>query len=287
MVKKIYVINNSGERELLSKNKIINSAKRSGASLDLAKKVADIVTEKVDEEMTTRKIYALIKKTLLKESPASGMKYSLKEAIRKLGPTGHWFEKYVADILKEYGYKTKINQIVKGRCADFEVDVLLWKDEIKEFSFGECKYHNNPGAKVSISTILENFASFIDLKDGKLGQSFVDKKYNLKRAIITNTKFTSKAITYANCYGVTLLGWKYPKGRGLEYYIDGKNLYPVTILPSVTSLMLEELYNKNVLLVKELLDENVQKKLKKSSLPNVNVDKIVKEAKILFKEEGF
>lgn len=282
MVKKFYVINSSGEKELLSLQKIINSARRSGLSFNLAKQVANEVMDNAYEDIPTTKIYSLVKKALLRISPPSGMKYSLKEAIRKLGPSGYWFEKYIAEILKEYGYHVKINQMIKGRCTDFEVDVLLWKDDIKEFSFGECKYHNQPGSRVSISVILENFASFIDLKDGRLAKGFLEKNYNVKRTIITNTKFTSKAIDYANCYGISLLGWKYPREKGLEYYIDNKNLYPVTIFPSVNELVLTELYQRQILLAKQLLDKKIQKNIINSPLSNVNIKKLIKEAELLF-----
>lgn len=287
MSPKIYVTNNFGKRELLSRSKILNSAKRSGASLNLAKQVADEVIGNVKQDISSAKIYAMVKKILMRISPPSGMKYTLKEAIVKLGPSGYWFEKYVSEVLKEYGYETKINQIVKGHCTDFEVDVLLWKEAIKEFSFGECKYHNQPGSRVSVSVILENYASFIDLKEGRLAQSFLAKKYNVKRTIITNTKFTSKAVVFANCYGVSLLGWKYPKDRGLEYYIDGKDLYPITIFPSVDALALGQLYEQNVLLAKQLLDKDVQKKLIKNAPGSVNISKLIHEAEVLFDKKPF
>jgi hypothetical protein len=86
---KIYVTNNFGKRELLSKTKILNSARRSGASLNLAKQVADEVMSSVTKDVPTAKIYALVKKILLRISPPSGMKYTLKEAIIKLGPSGY------------------------------------------------------------------------------------------------------------------------------------------------------------------------------------------------------
>lgn len=282
--KKIYVINNLGERELLSEHKIIASARRSGADLKLARSIAEEIRKKVKDNTRTYEIYGWIKKILIANNPKSGMKYSLKEAIRKLGPTGYWFEKYVSKIFSVYDYKVKINQIIQGKCTDFEIDVLLLSEKYKELIFGECKYHNQVGTRVNISVILENYASFLDLKNGKLANDFLDKGYVSKRLIITNTKFTSKAIDYANCYGVSLLGWKHPKDKGLEYYIEGNGYYPITILPSVDDLALTELYNRDILFAKELLDPNIQKNLIKKPLNNVNLKKIIREAEILFGE---
>jgi hypothetical protein len=88
--KKIYVLNNLGEKELLSGNKIISSARRSGASLKLAREIAEKIKIKVKDNTTrTIDIYGWIKNMLAVKNPQSGMRYSLKESIRKLGPTGY------------------------------------------------------------------------------------------------------------------------------------------------------------------------------------------------------
>lgn len=279
---KFYVINNSGERELMSETKIINSARRSGASLTLAKNIVEQVKKKMKNDTRTSEIYSWIKKILISQNLQSGMKYSLKEAVRKLGPTGYWFEKYVSKLFEAYNYKTKINQIIRGKCTDFEIDVLLLNEKYKELIFGECKYHNQVGTRVNISVILENYASFIDLKEGKLANSFLNKGYISKRLIVTNTKFTSKAIDYAKCYNISLLGWKYPKDKGLEYYIESNGYYPITILPSVNDLALSELYDRNILFAKELLNPSIQKSFIKKPLSNVNYQKIIHEAEVLY-----
>ncbi len=281
--KNFYVINNSGERELLSLNKMIASARRSGADLQLAKTIADTIQKKVKRDgIKTSEIYGWIKEMLSSQNPKSAMKYSLKEAIRKLGPAGYWFEKYISKLYEAYGYGTKINQIIKGACTDYEIDVLLCDNKDKKFSFGECKYHNQAGVKVSISVILENYASFIDLKEGRLAKSYAERGYEVKRTIITNTKFTSKAVNYSNHYGIDLLGWKYPRNRGLEYYIELHGYYPVTILPSVNNLVLAELYERDILFAKDLLDSKIQNKLLKKPLNSVSIKKLIKEAEILY-----
>ncbi|MDD3808559.1 MAG: hypothetical protein PHG49_03565 [Candidatus Pacebacteria bacterium] len=124
--KNFYVINNSGERELLSINKMIASARRSGADIQLAKQIAESIQKKVKRDgVKTSEIYGWIKEMLTSQNPKSAMKYSLKEAIRKLGPAGYWFEKYISKLYEAYGYETKINQIIKGICTDYEVDVLI------------------------------------------------------------------------------------------------------------------------------------------------------------------
>ncbi|HRZ29623.1 MAG TPA: hypothetical protein P5052_02590 [Candidatus Paceibacterota bacterium] len=87
--KKIYVINNLGEKELLSEHKIITSARRSGASSGLSKEIAKKIAKRIKNNTSTYDIYKWIKEMLTLQNPQSGMKYSLKESIRKLGPTGY------------------------------------------------------------------------------------------------------------------------------------------------------------------------------------------------------
>jgi len=88
MQSKIYVVNALNEREPLSETKLINSARRSGADFVLAKEISKDIMMRAHDGITTKEIYGLIKKELLKKAPQVGMKYSLKESIRKLGPTG-------------------------------------------------------------------------------------------------------------------------------------------------------------------------------------------------------
>jgi hypothetical protein len=75
--------------------------------------------------------------------------------------------------------------------------------------------------------------------------------------------------------GVELLGWKYPKGKGLEFLIEKNKLYPVTILPSVTGQIANELISQGIVLVRDVLE----KKFEEIKVPKKS--RIFKEAKIL------
>lgn len=56
-----------------------------------------------------------------------------------------------------------------------------------------------------------------------------------KPAIVTNTRFSSQAIAYAECVGIQLLGWSYPEQASLEQLIDRYNMHPITALVSLTN----------------------------------------------------
>ena len=48
--------------------------------------------------------------------------------------------------------------------------------------------------------------------------------------LVTNTKFTSEAIAYAQCSGVELLGWGYPIDNTLYMHMSRTKVYPITAL---------------------------------------------------------
>jgi len=74
--------------------------------------------------------------------------------------------------------------------------------------------------------------------------------------LVTNTKFTSDAIKYAECVGMNAVGWSYPLHNGLEVRIDRSGLHPVTCLTSLSGAQKRMLLEKDVILCKELLNDS-------------------------------
>jgi len=99
--------------------------------------------------------------------------------------------------------------------------------------------------------------------------------------LVTNTKFTSEALRYCSCVGVELLGWNWPKGKGLEDLIDAKKLYPITILPSFKGHLIDVFSAKKMMLAKDVLKESPGKIARWLNLPKGHIDPLVKEARIL------
>jgi len=128
-------------------------------------------------------------------------------------------------------------------------------------------------------------ARFLDLKLGNSFAKIKSKKIKIRPIIITNTKFTSKIIKYAECAGIDLLGWKYPELRGLEYVVESEKFYPITILPSLTNNLLEIFYQQKLMLVQDLLTIDVAKLSKKTSISEKKISAIKREAEILLLEE--
>jgi len=247
------------EIESYFEKKAINSARRAGASRDLAIKAVKKLEKELYEGIETSEISEKLKKILREENQKVSLKFNLKKAIRLLGPTGFPFEKYVAEIFENQGFKTKTNLFLRGKCCSHEIDFVAKKDNL--LYIGECKYRNLHFGKVHTKDALANYARFLDVK----------KEENQKSLLVTNNKFTSKAIRYSKCVGVELLGWKYPAKRGLEKLIEDQKLYPITILPSLKKSQLDFFIKNKIMMAKYLLEGRSLR------VPEV----LIKEAKIL------
>ena len=276
-MKTIYVINSRGEKEPFSFHKVFRSARRAGASSKLAFEIAKKIEEEIYPEITTKEIFKKVKRLLKKKDFKASLRFSLREGIRKLGPNGFPFEKYIGEIFSELGFDVSLNLHLKGKCARYEIDFLAKREDL--IYVGECKYRINQGERIDLRVALENWARFLDLKEGYLKQF---SKYQVRPILVTNAKFTNQVIRYAKCIGeMDLLGWRYPKPKGLEYLIESRKLYPVTILPSFSSSFLEGFEKEKIMLAGDILALGREKLLEKTGLSFSKIDSLIKEAQTL------
>ena len=249
-----YIVKEDGEKEIFSEKKIKKSLLLAGTEEKNANYIIGVIKENLEKVSKSNDIYKLALKQLKKKQPNAAIKYTLKKALMNMGPAGYVFEKYIAKILKEYGYKTQVGEIVKGFCVDHEIDVIAHKD--RGHYMIECKYHNNKGAKSAIQTALYVYARFLDLKKANKD---LREEYNFQEVwLATNTKCTSTAIRYANCVKLRIIAWHYPKGKGLEHYIENKKLYPISILPGLKISQRNILFKNDIITVKDLLGNSPQ-----------------------------
>ncbi len=270
------IINARGEKEPFSLNKVYQSARRVGASKALAQEIAKTLQKEVYPGIKTKKIFKRVKSMLHQTTPRAALRFNLKEGMRKLGPTGFPFEKYIGEILISKGFEVKYNRHLAGRCVTYEIDFLAKKG--KFLYIGECKYRRRSGERVDLQVSLANYARFLDLKEA-LGKK--SKDLTIEGLLVTNTKFTSQALRYCSCVGIELLGWNWPKGDGLEDLIDSEKLYPITILPSFKGHLIDVFSAKKMMLVKDLLEDSPGKIARRLNLSKGHIDPLIKEAKIL------
>lgn len=266
------VIKKDGKSEPYLKEKIINSLKRIGAN----EKIINFILVKLDKNLpqivTTKRLYQEVF-TLLKEvDPYLSTKYNLKKAIFLLGPTGYSFEKFFAKILNSYGYETKTNLFLPGKCLIYEIDILAKKENIDYLI--ECKFHQFFSKKEEIKTILYVYGRYLDLKENfKNSQAW----------LVTNTKFTTETIKFAKCYGIKLTSWNFPEEENLVNLIEKNKLYPITILTSCQQKVFKELIKYEIILVEDLFKKDKRFLQKITNLKEKEIDLILEEAKNLLK----
>jgi hypothetical protein len=225
--------------------------------------------------MHTKHIFKLAKKFLKQYNRVSDMRYSIKKAIYALGPAGYQFEKFFARILKAYGYSVEVSCFLKGHCITHEVDVFARKDN--KGCIVECKYHSNGGIPTDVKNALYVYSRFTDIRKG-YEQKTGDKLSIEEGWLVTNTRCSPDAIKFAECVGLKIVSWKYPTHDSLEKMIDGKRLYPVTILTSIKKHAIEVLFKNDIILAKDIADMDRQTFLKRSGLDATIVSMLKKEA---------
>jgi len=271
MNKQILIKKASGELEPFSEEKLRRSLGRVKALPDVADKIVSHIVGELKDGTSTHDIYEHAFTQLGRyDRPAAG-KYSLKRAIMELGPTGHPFEKLVSEILKTKGFSTQVGVMVQGICVSHEVDIVAGKEN--RHIMVECKFHNQPGTKSDVKTTLYVQARFEDVQTRKFHEAW----------LVTNTKLTSDAISYAQCVGMKAIGWSYPANESLEILIDQSGLHPVTCLTTLSVSNKQNLLNKNIVLCKELSQD--KSLLQTLGLGATQVDQVGQEIKELCKTQ--
>lgn len=268
-------MNAAGEREEFAREKVLRTCLRAGAERESAERIADEITGRVRDGMTTKHILKMTLKLLQKiEAPHVVARYDLKGAIMRLGPAGFPFETYFSEVLSEYGYATKLRQIIEGFCVSHEIDIIAEKKDDGERSMIECKYRNSAGDYVSVKEALYTYARFLDLVEGSANAKC--PKFD-SVWLVTNTKFSSDAIKYGSCRGMRLIGWGYPKGGSLQEMVEAKRLYPITVLRTLDAASQRRFTAANLMLCKHAAELSPEELSEKTGLSRRRLAPIIEE----------
>lgn len=237
-----------GTKEPFSEEKVLRSIRRVGIPAELEDQVLAHIRKFLRPDISTREIYQHILEFLSHTAPASHLKFSLRESLMRLGPTGFPFEKYIARVLGHFGYSTEVDVILNGKCITHEVDVLAQKDGQKFML--ECKYHNQWGSRTDAKVALYVKSRFDDLSSA----NHLDQGW-----LVTNTKCTVDAIAYSQCVGLKVISWGYPSDGSLAQLIESANLYPLTCQTTLTDAQTQKCIAANLVLCQDLADLSSQK----------------------------
>lgn len=242
----------NGEVDTYDPGKLRASLSRAGAREADIDRVVSVVEGVLREGMGTREIYKIAYRALRKRSRGTAGRYSLKQAILQLGPTGFPFEKYVAALLAHQGFRTEVGVIVPGKCVDHEVDVVAEKDDLHYMV--ECKFHSDPKRKCDVKIPLYIQARFKDVEAQWSQQQGHQHKFH-QGWLVTNTRFTTDAVQYGECAGLHLMSWDHPHGDGLRERIDRSGLHPITCLTTLTKAEKQRILDSGTVLCADLVGD--------------------------------
>jgi Holliday junction resolvase-like predicted endonuclease len=267
------VIKADGSKEEFNEQKVLNSIRRARIPTALQDDVLRHIKSKLYDGISTGEIYQQILDFLNQsEHPFSRSRYSLKEAIMMLGPTGYPFEDFVARILESQGYSTQVRQILRGRCVTHEIDVIAKKDG--KASMIEAKFHNNSGARSEVQVALYTHARF---QDAQVNNALSDVW------LVTNTKTTIDANVYAQCVGMKVMSWSYPEEGSLRDLIEKSRLHPVTMVHSLSQAHKATLLQNHVVLCKDI--QRDKRVLDMLPLSNDEREHVIAEVESICSEE--
>ena len=276
----IQITKATGEKESFQSEKLTESLKRAGANEKL---IADIVAEVenwLTEGVSTKKIYAKAFNLLRKKRRSFAARYSLKNALMDLGPTGYPFEQFVGQIFAIQGFDTMVGQLVQGQCVQHEVDVVASQNHTQYLV--ECKFYNTQDkhANVQVPLYIRSRVNDIEAKRKQLPEF---NGYTFYGWIVTNTRFTTDAMDFGKCSGLHLVSWDYPKGHSLKDMIDKYRMFPITTLTELNKREKQQLMDKGVVLCRQVVSN--PKVLEDIGIKKPKITKVLDEANDLCTEK--
>lgn len=275
----IQIIKATGEKESFQSEKLTESLRRAGANEKL---IADIVAEVegwLTEGVSTKKIYTKAFTLLRKKRRSFAARYSLKNALMDLGPTGYPFEHFVGQIFAIQGFDTTVGQLVQGQCVQHEVDVVASQNHTQYLV--ECKFYNTQDkhANVQVPLYIRSRVNDIEAKRKQLPEF---NGYTFYGWIVTNTRFTEDAMDFGKCSGLHLVSWDYPKGHSLKDMIDTYRMFPITTLTELNKREKQQLMDKGVVLCRQIVSN--PKVLEDIGISKPKITKVLDEANDLCKQ---
>jgi hypothetical protein len=246
-----YITKADGNTEYFKVEKLRRSLRRSGATPLEVNDVVEKISKEIYDGMSTQEIYRRAFTMLREKEAPIAARYSLRRALFGLGPTGFPFERFLGRLFEKEGYKTETGIILNGKCALHEIDFAAYNDT---HSFvGEAKFHARPGIKTDLQVAMYSYARLLDLKGASICQA--DICGITEFWLVTNTKFTTAAERYAGCVGVKLLSWDYPKHNNLHDRIQRAQVYPITVMPSLSPSQVATLINYDIITCQDIIDK--------------------------------
>lgn len=245
----VLVMKADGSTEAFEIEKLRSSLRRAGASQEEVQSIIHQIEPQLFDGIKTQDIYTRAFALLREVETPVAARYSIRRALFGLGPTGFPFEEFLARLFESEGYETQVGIILPGRCVEHEIDVAAF-NETTSF-VAEAKFHARPGIKSDLQVVMYSYARKVDLTGVRICNA--DHCGVNEYMVITNTKFTDTAQKYAQCMGLNLLSWDYPKDNTLHDRIEKAGIFPITVLQSLNAAQKRALIERGVIICRDLV----------------------------------
>ncbi len=245
------VIKADGTVEPFSLEKLQRSMNRAALDPEEVNIFSQKLNGKLPDITSTDDIRRFVVKKLDKYHPYHSVRYSIRESMIKLGPSGYAFEQFIGQIFEAMGYHTSCGVVIRGECVTHEIDVMAINES--KVDLAECKFHNTYGIKSDVKVALYIWARSQDVKSAWSHYGIQGKPMG-HYWLITNTKLTDDATTYAQCKGLNVMSWNYPENNSLRLLIDKYGLYPVTSLKNSRANFVQALVDRGIVTLKQLIN---------------------------------
>lgn len=233
---------------------LIGSLTRSGANEQEIEIILAEVRLIIYDGISTGELYEKAFELLKSIKHSYAARYSLKKALRDLGPEGYYFEKWVTKLFQAQGFHAISGQNLQGEAVRHEIDVVASKAD--RLVLCECKFRNDDDAKISVTTPMYFLSRFNDLKNLKF--EYFGKELNPTEGfMVTNAYLTTDSIAFAERYGIKMISWDYPHDLNIKQLVDDYKFYPVTCLTTLNDEERKILLEKNCILIKDIYSNPV------------------------------
>lgn len=267
------IVKADGSREKFDPARLMLSLMRSGTGSHAAGRIAEEISGMIVPGMSSREVYSRAFALLRKESRPIAARYALRRALLELGPTGHPFEDFISHLYRAEGWQVETRKIIRGKCVAHEIDFYASHPTQNEHLAAELKYHNDPNYKTDLKVALYVKSRFDDIFscDPSVRACPIDRGI-----LVTNTKFTSEAIAYAECAGVELLGWGHPVDNSLFARMVRAKVYPITTLTRLSRAEKNLLIESGSIEVNDIVQDH--RRLDVLHLPPDRIGELLAEA---------
>ena len=268
-----------GTKQAFSREKIIRTATRMGATRQVAEQIVDEIENKAYDGISTRKILQTLYTRLKRHKPTLKHQIDLRHALSLLKSAPD-FEQYIQQLLREHGYQVTPNQIIQGKCVQHEVDAIATKNN--RTCFVEVKHHIKYHTPTGLDIPRIARAVLEDITEGRqLGQNNHKIDYAM---IVCNTKLSDYAKQYADCRKISHIGWSSPKDHDLQTMIETKKLYPITILKELSTQTRNRLTSNGIITLKRLTEKSLTELEHKTGIHKNKLEPILESARAILSE---